>query len=65
MPASERQRQLGVTAKTLGVLGLLLLALPFNLALTAVALLRLGPSTETPRPSGPPGPGRSWSAGAR
>ena len=30
----------GVVPKTLGVLGLLLLALPLNLALTAVALLR-------------------------
>jgi hypothetical protein len=37
MRASGRPR---VVPKTLGVLGLLLLALPFNLALTAVALLR-------------------------
>src|ERR1700759_4918536 len=37
MPASGRP---SVGPKTLGVLGLLLLALPFNLALTAVALLR-------------------------
>ena len=36
-------------AKTLGVLGLLLLALPFNLALTAVALLRSA-ITEPPLP---------------
>jgi hypothetical protein len=38
MPA--RGRHLRVVPKTLGVLGLLLLALPLNLALTAVALLR-------------------------
>jgi hypothetical protein len=37
MPASGR---VPVVPKTLGVLGLLLLALPLNLALTAVALLR-------------------------
>src|SRR6201996_2785995 len=51
MPASgqPRDRQPGVTAKTLGVLGLLLLALPFNLTLTAAALLRSA-LTETPLP---------------
>jgi hypothetical protein len=38
MPA--RPRRAGVVPKTLGALGLLALALPFNLALTAVALLR-------------------------
>ena len=53
MPASGQQP--GVTAKTLGVLGLLLLALPFNLTLTTVALLRraradpLQPVTARPR----------------
>src|SRR3984957_11078700 len=35
-------------AKTLGALGLLLLALPFNLALTAVALLRLACTEAAP-----------------
>ncbi len=57
MPASKgqprdeqpRDRQLGVTSKTLGVLGLLLLALPFNLTLTVIALLRSA-FTETPLP---------------
>jgi hypothetical protein len=48
MPASERR--LLVVPKTLGVLGLLLLALPFNLALTAVALLRSA-LVEPPRPA--------------
>ena len=42
------KRPLGAVPKTLGVLGLLLLALPFNLALTAVALLR---SALVPPPS--------------
>jgi hypothetical protein len=50
MPA--REQRVGVAPKTLGALGLLLLALPFNLALTAVALLRSAlveaPFTEAP-----------------
>jgi hypothetical protein len=53
MPA--REQRVDVVPKTLGVLGLLLLALPFNLALTAVALLRSAlvnaPFTEAPGPT--------------
>jgi hypothetical protein len=48
MPAKGRPA--GVVPKTLGVLGLLLLALPFNLALTAAALVRSAFAT-TPRPA--------------
>jgi hypothetical protein len=52
MPA---RRRLLVVPKTLGVLGLLLLALPLNLALTSVALLR-SVLVKTPRPAAVPQP---------